>query len=80
MTLREPQGEQLSEIDIRILGGNPTPEEVAATTAVVSAVLEELVAEQGRVTQPGPTTWAHTQRPFRSPITPGYGSWRGFSG
>jgi hypothetical protein len=76
----EPHDGATTGLDIRILGGNPTAEEVAATTAVVSAVLEELVTEQGRLTLAGPSAWARSQRPFRSPIAPGDGAWRGFSG
>ena len=80
MSVRGPEGtpNELG-LDIRVIGGNPTAEEIAATTAVVSAVLEELAEEQGRVTVTGPSAWARSQRPFRSPIAPGNGAWRGFS-
>ena len=81
MTAAEPEGTPNARgLDIRVIGGNPTAAEIAATTAVVSAVLEELAEEQGRVTAPGPSAWARSQRPFRSPIAPGNGAWRGFSG
>ena len=66
--------------DIRILGGNPSAEEIAAVTAVVSAALEEVAAERGRVAQTGPSAWALSQRPFRQPITPSNGVWRNFTG
>jgi len=66
--------------DIRILGGNPSPMDVAATTAVLTAALEELAEENGRVTASGPSAWERSQRPFRTPITRGAGAWRGFSG
>jgi hypothetical protein len=82
VTALEPQGAPSGEgaLDIRIIGGNPSPEEVAATTAVVGAVLEELVAQQARVDVAVPTAWSRNQRPFRAPITPGAGAWRSFSG
>jgi len=66
--------------DIRIVGGNPTPEEIAATTAVLTAVVEELAAEQGRVEPSRQSAWQRSQRPFRTPIAPAAGAWRGFSG
>jgi len=66
--------------DIQILSGNPTPADVAATFAVLTAALEELAEENGRVTASGPSAWERSQRPFRTPITRGNGAWRGFSG
>jgi len=66
--------------DIRILGGNPTAVDVAATTAVLTAALEELAEENGRVSASGPSAWERSQRPFRTPVTRGSGAWRGFSG
>ena len=65
--------------DIRILGGNPSHMDVAATTAVLTAALEELAEENGRVSASGPSAWERSQRPFRAPITRGSGAWRGFS-
>ena len=65
--------------EFRIVSGNPSPEELAAVTAVLSGVLEELSAEQGRRADSGPTAWEISQRPIRTPITPGPGAWRGFS-
>jgi hypothetical protein len=73
----EPEG---TPLDIRITGGNPSPEDIAATTAVLSAALEELGAEHGRLDDAGPSAWQRSQRPFRSPITTGTGVWRSFSG
>jgi hypothetical protein len=65
---------------IEIVGGNPTPTEVAAVTAVLAGVLEEISghveANEGR-TQ---SAWARAQRPLRAPMHPGAGVWRGFSG
>lgn len=65
--------------DIRIVGGNPSAEEIAATTAVLSAVLEELAAEHGRVNVPRQSAWALSQRPFRQAQHPSNRGWRGFT-
>ncbi len=67
-------------IDIAIVAGNPSPTEVAALTAVLSGVLEELAGEQSRAESTGPSAWQRGQRPIRLPIRPGAGAWRGFSG
>ena len=66
-------------LPIRVLSGNPTPAEVAAVTAVLTAALEELADQNARV-DTGPTAWARSQRAVRATLTPGHGRWRGFSG
>ena len=65
---------------IRVVGGSPTPEELAAVTAVLTSVLDELSAEQVRASEAGPSGWQRSQRPIRSTIVPGAGAWRSFSG
>ena len=61
--------------EIRILGGDPTPEELAAVTAVLSAALDQLAAEERRH-DPGITRWERTQRRMREPLQ--RGAWAGF--
>ena len=69
------------ETDITVISGSPDEEELAAVTAVLAAVLDELAAEQGRREQAaGPSAWARSQRGVRAPIHPGNGAWRSFSG
>ena len=65
--------------DIRIIAGNPSAAEVAAVTAVLSGVLEELADERGRELATGTTAWQRSQRSLRVPLAPGHGAWRGFS-
>jgi uncharacterized protein (DUF1800 family) len=65
--------------DIVVVSGNPDAAEVAAVTAVLTGVLEELAAEQGRRELNGPTAWQRSQRTVRQPLHPGSGMWRGFS-
>jgi hypothetical protein len=60
--------------DIRILSGNPEPEEIAAVTAVLSAALDELGGEQRRRQNGGPSAWQRSQRGVRSPLV--RGAWR----
>jgi hypothetical protein len=66
--------------DIAILSGNPDEDEMAAITAVLAGVLEELAEEQGRRAQATTSAWARSQRALRTPLQPGLGVWRSFSG
>jgi Acyl-CoA carboxylase epsilon subunit len=61
-----------ADLPLRVVKGDPTPEELAALVAVVSAK----VAEAG-VDDPGqPSTWASYWRRVRTPLRPGRGAWR----
>ena len=67
-------------VDIEILAGNPDATELAAVTAVLAGVLEELAEEQGRLQQESaPSAWARSQRQVRTPIHAQAGAWRSFS-
>ena len=59
---------------IRIIGGNPDDEEIAAVTAVLGLALEELAGEQRRRQSGGPSAWQRSQRNVRSPLV--RGAWR----
>ena len=61
--------------DIRITGGQPSDEEIAALTAVLTAALDELAGDhrRQRIT---PTAWERSQRGVRTPLTPG--TWNTF--
>ena len=63
---------------IRVLGGSPTPEELAAATAVVAALAAQPAAEQP--IRRAPDAWQRSQRAVRGGLVPGPGRWRGFSG
>ena len=67
-----------STLDIKITGGNPSPEEIAAVTAVLHSALEELAAEANRE-ESTVNAWAQSQRQLRGTLHPGPGAWRGFS-
>jgi hypothetical protein len=64
--------------DIRILGGDPTPEEIAAVTAVLAAALDQLAGESRRRADNAPNAWQRSQRDIRAPLP--FGAWRSFSG
>ncbi|HEX4058962.1 MAG TPA: acyl-CoA carboxylase subunit epsilon [Galbitalea sp.] len=68
------------EADVEILSGNPDAADMAAITAVLAGVLEELAAEQGRRQQAHTSAWERSQRSVREPLHPGPGVWRSFSG
>jgi hypothetical protein len=62
--------------EIRVLGGNPSAEDIAAVTAVLTAALDELAGESRRRGDRGPTAWQESQRDIRSPLP--FGAWRDF--
>lgn len=56
--------------DIRILSGDPTPEELAAVTAVLAAALDQLAAEHRR-RDSATSGWERSVRAPRAALTPG---------
>ncbi|MEO7122853.1 MAG: acyl-CoA carboxylase subunit epsilon [Lacisediminihabitans sp.] len=64
----------------RVLSGNPTPAELAAVTAVLSAAIDEATATGRRTEERGRSAWQLAQRPIRMPLDRGIGTWRNFSG
>ncbi|MBM7025582.1 acyl-CoA carboxylase subunit epsilon [Clavibacter sp. DM3] len=63
---------------LRVLGGAPTEEEIAAVTAVLAALAAQPAAEQP--VRPAPDAWQRSQRAVRGTLVPGPGRWRGFAG
>lgn len=78
----EPNTTEPSSIDLRIVRGTPTDEEIAALTAVLGvAIAEQALRDADAAPAPRvPSTWERTRRNLRSGITAGPGHWRGFSG
>jgi hypothetical protein len=68
------------EADVEILSGSPDSTDMAAVTAVLAGVLEELAAEQGRRQLATTSAWERSQRSVREPLHPQAGAWRSFSG
>jgi hypothetical protein len=75
-----PTTHDVVEADLVVLSGNPDADELAAVTAVLAGVLDELAAEQGKREQAVTSAWARSQKAVRTPLTPGPGAWRSFSG
>jgi hypothetical protein len=67
-------------LDLRIVSDGVTAEEIAAVTAVVQASLDELVGTMDVHATTTVSAWQRSQRPVRSTLAPGAGSWRNFSG
>jgi hypothetical protein len=62
--------------DIRVTSGNPTAEELAALTAVLSAAIDAAAGVRRRAAQQGSTAWQRSQRDVRQPLT--RGAWTTF--
>jgi len=66
----------VDEGTIRIIGGHPTDDEIAAVTAVLTVALDELAGDHRRRQRLTPTSWERSQRGVRTPLTPG--TWNTF--
>ena len=64
--------------DIRVIGGNPTSEELAAVVAVLRGMAEEVEGTRRTEAAREVSAWVVHQRPIRSPIVPGHTRWRSF--
>lgn len=64
-----------SQPDIRVLAGNPTATELAAVTAVLSAMAAEEDGKRMSAVSPVRSAWSLSQRTLRRAIVPGPGSW-----
>jgi hypothetical protein len=61
---------------LRITSGEPTDVGVAAVTAVVAAVLEQLAGEEHVQAPSAASGWERSRRAIRRPLT--RGDWRSF--
>lgn len=73
------QAPQFDPSDIVFVTPHVSATEVAAVTAVVRGLLQEESADL-RTPMPGQSAWQQSQRALRSPVMPGPGAWRSFSG
>jgi hypothetical protein len=62
--------------DIRITAGQPSDDDVAAVTAVLTAALDELAGEHRRRGDGAPSAWESSRRAIRNPLP--FGAWRNF--
>jgi hypothetical protein len=79
VTLQQESDSTGSEPEFELVTGQPTPAELAAVTAVITSMIEDF--EDGQATE-GPlvSAWQRSQRSIRTPLHPGTGAWRSFSG
>ena len=67
---------------LRVVGGSPSPEELAAVTAVLTA-LEAEAAEAAKAAprdvSASPSGWSSRAARLRRPVDRGPGRWRSFS-
>ena len=62
--------------EARVVGGNPTPEELAAGLAVLELALEqELAAGSGDAAKPV-SSWGRNGSQLRGEVRPGPGQWQ----
>lgn len=66
--------------NLRVISGNPTETELAAITAVLAGIAEELGSRLHRRPILHTTAWEAVQRPIRGRILPDITRWRGYSG
>ncbi|QNE48328.1 acyl-CoA carboxylase subunit epsilon [Glaciihabitans sp. INWT7] len=62
-----------------MIAGQPSPAELAAVTAVLTSMIEELEDGQ-RAEGAVVSAWQRSQRSIRRPLLRGAGAWRSFSG
>lgn len=63
-----------------VIAGNPSPAELAAVSAVLSAAVEEQGDLAPDADPSRQSAWQRSQRGIRTPLTRGAGAWRSFSG
>lgn len=56
----------ITPADFRVISGNPTPQELAAVTVVLGAMLDEADTAPPAA-PPAPDAWARSQRSLRAP-------------
>lgn len=67
----EPIGEA-----IKVIAGNPSPEELAAVVAILEAAHAEQVKEGKKQVRKPASSWNRNTSMFRNDLMPGYGQWR----
>jgi hypothetical protein len=67
----EPIGEA-----IKVIAGNPSPEELAAVVAILEAAHAEQITEGKKLAKKPASSWNRNTSIFRNDLTPGFGQWR----
>ena len=67
----EPIGDAL-----KVISGNPSPEELAAVVAILEAAHAQQVTEGKKQVKKPASSWNRNTSIFRNDLTPGFGQWR----
>ncbi len=79
MTGDGPEPRAVPEVlDLRVVAGRPTDEELAAVTAVLHVAVAEQAAIPEPLTVPDGRHWQRANGFLRGPLAPGPGEWRSF--
>jgi hypothetical protein len=65
-------------LDLRVTGGRPTAEELAAVTAVLHAAVAEQAAAADTLVIADNRQWVRAYGFLRARVEPGRGAWRSF--
>jgi collagenase-like PrtC family protease len=60
---------------LRVEGGNPSAEEIAAVVAVLTAAVAESNAAAAKTIRQPRSTWNRSATILRNTVTPGFGQW-----
>jgi hypothetical protein len=67
----EPIGDVL-----KVISGNPSPEELAAVVAILEAAHAQQVTDGKKQVKKPASSWNRNTSIFRNDLTPGFGQWR----
>jgi hypothetical protein len=67
----EPIGDVL-----KVISGNPSPEELAVVVAILEAAHAQQVSEGKKQVKKPSSSWNRNTSIFRNDLTPGFGQWR----
>ena len=61
---------------IKVVSGNPTPEELASVVAILEAARAEQVVEGKKLAKKPASTWNRNASNFRNNLNPGSSQWQ----
>lgn len=61
---------------IKVIAGNPSPEELAAVVAILEAAHAEQVSEGKKHAKRPASSWNRNTSMLRNDLSPGFGQWR----
>jgi len=61
---------------VKVVAGNPSPEELAAVIAILEAAHTEQVSSTKRVVKKPSSSWNRNSSQLRGNLLPGFGQWR----